>query len=349
MVLEERRRDILTFIVDSYIESGSPVSSGQVADRGGLDVSSATIRSEMGWLRDAGYLLRPHPSSGAVPSPQGYRHFVEGLEESPPPPGLTTLFQESAHIDFEDIDAWARVASAVIADLVGALAFITSPRFFTPSVRSVELVVVREMLIMLLIVLQGAEVYRGLIETEREVKPSELDRARNFVTSKVAGKSVAELVSSETEIDASLDDPLSSQVWEATVTTLKQSAMLPGRRHVSGYSKMLAEPEMVSDPELGVVAMEVIEDDATFSSMVSPVYDAKAPVVSIGAEDVRKGMENLSVIMCSYGDDHGGHGIVGLMAPLRLQYGRAIPVVHYTADRLGSYVCKAHTHSSTGG
>ena len=345
MDLEDRRRDILTFVVDSYIDSGTPVSSGQVADRGGLNVSSATIRSEMGWLCDAGYLMRPHASSGAVPSPQGYRHFVESLEESPPPLGLMTLFHETAHVDFEDIDGWARVASAVIADLVGALAFITSPRVFSPSVRSVELVVVREMLIMLLVVLQGAEVYRGLIETEREVEPSELDRARNAVTSRVAGRSITDLVSCESEIEASLDDPLSSQVWEATVTALKQSATLPGKRHVSGYSKMLAEPEMVSAPELGVVAMEVIEDDATFSSMVSPVYDAKSPVVSIGAEDVRKGMENLSVIMCSYGDDHGGHGIVGLMAPLRLRYGRAIPVVHYTADRLGSYVDRAQTLS----
>ena len=87
--------------------------------------------------------------------------------------------------------------------------------------------------------------------------------------------------------------------------------------------------------------MEVIEDDATFSSMVSSVYESKSPVISIGAEDVRDGMENLSVIMCSYGHDHDGHGIVGLMAPLRLQYGRAIPVVHYTAQRLGSYVDRA--------
>lgn len=349
MVLEKRRREILTFVVDSYIESGSPVSSAQVANHSGLNVSSATIRSEMGWLCEAGYLMRPHASSGAMPSVQGYRHFVDSLEESPPPAGLTTLFQESPNVDFEDIDAWARVASAVIADLVGALAFITSPRVFTPSVRSVELVVVREMLIMLLVVLQGAEVYRGLIETEREVEPSELDRARNVVTSKVAGRSVTELVASELEIEASLDDPLCSQVWDATISTLKQSALPPGRRHVSGYSRMLAGPEMVSDPELGVVAMEVIEDDATFSSMVSPVYDAKSPVISIGAEDVRDGMQNLSVIMCSYGDDHDGNGIVGLMAPLRLHYGRAIPIVHYTAERLGSFVGRAQTLSSTGG
>ena len=338
IALEERRREILTFVVDSYIESGSPVSSRHVANRGGLNVSSATIRSEMGWLCEAGYLMRPHASSGAMPSAQGYRHFVEGLEESPPPAGLTTLFQDSSHIDFDDIDAWARVASAVIADLVGALAFITAPRVTTPSVRSVELVAVRDMLIMLLVVLQGAEVYRSLIETDRKVEPSELDRARNVVTSKVAGRSVTDLVASESDAQAPLDDPLCNQVWDATMSTLKQSAMLPGRRHVSGYSKMLAEPEMVSDPELGVIAMEVIEDDATFSSMVSSVYDSKSPVISIGAEGVREGMENLSVIMCSYGDDHDGHGIVGLMAPLRLQYGRAIPVVHYTAERLGSYV-----------
>ena len=351
MPLQERRNDILTFIVDDYIASGAPVSSGHVADVCGLNLSSATIRSEMGWLREAGYLIRPHTSSGAIPSAQGYRHFVDGLDELTPPVELTSLFQDSASVDAEDLEAWARIAAAVIADLVGALAFITAPRIDAPSVRSVELVAVRDMLIMLLIVLQGAEVYRGLIETEREYAPEELDRARNIVNSRVAGRKVPEIVSDEQlpAIGGQAEDELPGQVWEATVSTLKQSAMLPGRRHVSGYAKMLAEPELVSDPEIGVVAMEVIEDDAVFGAMASSVVHVKQPVVSIGSEDVRDGMENLSVIMCSYGDDACGHGIVGLMAPLRLRYGRAIPVVHYTAERLGSYVNNAtsRTHSSS--
>lgn len=345
MALPERKNDILTFIVDDYIASAAPVSSAHVADVCGLNVSSATIRSEMGWLRDAGYLIRPHASSGAIPSARGYRHFVDGLEMLAPPAELTALFQDTPSVDADDLEAWARIAAAVIGDLVGTLAFITAPRSDAPSVRSVELVAVRDMLIMLLVVLQGAEVYRQVIETEREFAPEELDRARNIVNSRVAGKKVPEIVSAG-RCDADLepgDDGLPTQVWDATVNTLRQSAMLPGRRHVSGYSKMLSEPELVSDPDIGVAAMEVIEDDAAFSAMVSSVIGTGQLVVSIGSEDVRDGMENLSVIMCSYGDESSGEGIVGLMAPLRVQYGRAIPMVHYTAQRLGAYAVSANS------
>ena len=346
MPLPERRNDILTFIVDDYIESAAPVSSAHVADVCGLNVSSATIRSEMGWLQEAGYLIRPHTSSGAIPSARGYRHFVDGLDMLAPPAELTALFQESDSINADDLEAWARIAAAVIGDLVGTLAFITAPRTDAPSVRSIELVAVRDMLIMLLVVLQGAEVYRQVIETERDFAPEEIDRARNIVNSKVAGKKVPEIVSARransyhSEIT---DDELPNQVWDATISTLKRSAMLPGRRHVSGYSKMLAEPEVVSDPEIGVAAMEVIEDDAAFSSMVSSVVGTGQLVVSIGSEHVHDGMENLSVIMCSYGDECAGEGIVGLLSPLRVQYGRAIPVVHYTAQRLGAYAASANS------
>lgn len=347
MPLQERRNDILTFIVDDYIASAAPVSSAHVADVCGLNVSSATIRSEMGWLQEAGYLIRPHTSSGAIPSARGYRHFVDGLDTHAPPAELTALFQETHSVDADDLEAWVRIAAAVIGDLVGTLAFITAPRTDAPSVRSIELVAVRDMLIMLLVVLQGAEVYRQVIETQRDFAPEEIDRARNIVNSRVAGKKVPEIVSarcSDPATDtAATDDDLPNQVWDATVSTLKRSAMLPGRRHVSGYSKMLSEPELVSDPEIGVTAMEVIEDDAAFSSMVSSVVGTGQLAVSIGSEDVRDGMENLSVIMCSYGHDCAGEGIVGLMSPLRVQYGRAIPVVHYTAQRLGAYAASANS------
>ena len=346
MPIGERRNDILTFIVDDYIASGYPVSSGQVADESGLHVSSATIRTEMGWLREAGYLIRPHTSSGAIPTAEGYRHFVAGLEELSPPPGLSGLFLDADNVMAEDMDGWVRMASAVMADLVGALAFITSPRFDEPAVRSIELVGIRDLLIMLIIVLQGAEVFRSIIETEREYDASEIDRARNLVTEKVAGRKVPDLVTNETEPDARLQDPLCAQVWDATLTTLRGSASLPGRRHVSGYSKMLAEPELVSDPELGVLAMEVIEDDASFGALVSGVNEADSPIVEIGNSEVRGGMENLSVIMCSYGGDDVGQGVVGLMSPLRVHYGRAIPVVHYTAQRLGTFAQMAQSTPS---
>lgn len=340
MTIADRRSDILNFIVDEYISLGTPVSSGKVADRIGLGVSSATIRTEMGWLCEAGYLNRPHASSGAVPSATGYRHFVDGLAEMSPPPELEGLFQSEPRVAAEDLDAWARMASEMIADLIGTLAFITSPRMQAPTVRSVELVAVHDMLIRLLVVLQGAEVFRGMIETDREVAPDEIDRARNFVTSKVAGRTVADLI----DVDAAADDadasaePLCTLAWAATMETLMQSHALPGRRHVSGHAKMLAEPDVASDPEIGVAAMEALEDDATFGTIISTASSDGSPVVAIGPQDYLEGMENLSVIMCSYGQLDDVRGVVGLMGPLRVHYERAIPAVNYTAERMGEYV-----------
>ena len=123
MALPERRSTILTFIVDDYISTAMPVSSNAVANSGGFNVSSATIRNEMGVLIDEGYLLRPHPSSGAVPSEKGYRHFVGELDKSSQPPdNLVTLLQHQTEVEPDDVDAWVQVTASVIADLIGALA-----------------------------------------------------------------------------------------------------------------------------------------------------------------------------------------------------------------------------------
>jgi len=104
MALPERRNTILTFIVDDYISSAVPVSSSTVAKSGTFNVSSATIRNEMGVLIDEGYLLRPHTSSGAIPSEKGYRHFVGGLDfSSPPPDGLVSALKGQMDVTPDDI------------------------------------------------------------------------------------------------------------------------------------------------------------------------------------------------------------------------------------------------------
>ena len=170
MPLPERTSTILTFIVDDYISTAAPVSSNAVANSGCFNVSSATIRNEMGVLIDEGYLLRPHPSSGAIPSEKGYRHFVGELgNSSPPPDNIVTLLQHQMDVAPDDIDAWVQITASVIADLIGALAFITAPRAKTPNVKQIELLRLHDMLVMFVLVLQEARVYRQVIELEREI------------------------------------------------------------------------------------------------------------------------------------------------------------------------------------
>lgn len=337
MPLPERTSTILTFIVDDYISTAVPVSSNAVAKSGGLNVSSATIRNEMGVLIEQGYLLRPHSSSGAVPAEKGYRHFVGGLDvNSPPPEGLVTLLHHQIDIAPDDVDAWVRIAASVIADLIGALAFITAPRAKMPDVKQIELLRLHDMLVMLVLVLQEARVYRRVLELEREINDSHLEHTRNKVTAEVTGKGVHELVTQKDRED--IKDEFERQVWEATIEALVHADSAPGERFMSGFSHFMSDPELAAQPAKGAQAISALENDDAFADLISGVTYRSQPVVAIGSENNRPELCDHSVIMCGYGGEVNARGVVGLISPMRTAYGRAIPTVTFAAETLDAMV-----------
>ncbi len=337
MPLPERRSTILTFIVDDYISSALPVSSNAVANSAGFNVSSATIRNEVGALVEEGYLLRPHSSSGAVPAEMGYRHFVGGLDlTSPPPEGLVTMLQRQIDVAPDDIDAWVRIAASVIADLIGALAFITAPRVKMPDVKQIELLRLQDMLVMLVLVLQEARVYRRVIELDQNVNDSQLEQARNKVTAEVSGKGVRELVARKDRED--IEDDLERQVWHATIDALMHADSVPGERYMSGFGHFMSDPESAAQPAKGALAMSALENDDAFTELISGVTYRNQPIVSIGTDNIRPELCDYSVIMCGYGGEVDARGVVGLISPMRTAYGTSIPTVTFAAETLDAMV-----------
>ncbi len=337
MALPERQSAILTFVVEDYIETANPVSSNAVAVDSGLRVSSATIRNEMGMLKEDGYLIRPHASSGAIPSEKGYRHFVDslglGLE---PTRDFVGLLNEQMDFGLEDIDAWVQIASLVVADLIGALAFITTPRSRATGVKGIELLRLQDMLVMLVLIMHEARVYRQLIELNHALTDSELEITRNKVNAQLSGKRLDQVV--EMSEHRFSDVPFERQVMDATVSVLRRNELAPGERYMSGFSHFISEPEMVADPESGALALSALESDDAFATLVSGISDHQQPVIFIGSDNPTPELQGFSVIMCGYGADVEANGVVGLVSPMRTAYDRSIPVVNFTADALNTLV-----------
>ncbi len=337
MPLPERTSTILTFIVDDYISTAAPVSSNAVANSGCFNVSSATIRNEMGVLIDEGYLLRPHPSSGAVPSEKGYRHFVGELgNSSPPPDNFVTLLQHQMDVAPDDVDAWVQITASVIADLIGALAFITAPRAKTPNVKQIELLRLHDMLVMFVLVLQEARVYRQIIELEREISAPQLERTRNKVSAQVSGKRVEELVANRNRED--IEDEFERQVWQATIEALVHADSVPGVRYMSGFRHFMSDPELAAQPQRGALALSALENDDAFAELTSGVTYGAQPVVAIGSDNARPELCDHSLIMCGYGGAVNARGVVGLISPMRTAYDRAIPTITFAAETLDAMV-----------
>ena len=329
--LTSRKNRILQLIVDDYVSTAVPVASTAVAQSGDLDVSPATVRNEMVALEESGFILRPHVSAGSIPSDKGYRHFLETLDlrVSPTPADVEAVegrLGEAA----QDVDTWAESAATALSTLLSTLAFATEPRSVVATIKSIELLLLREAMIMLVVIMQEASVYKQVLTLERTVTPIWLEATRNKVSQALVGRTAASI----DERDERLSGDLERKVTMSTLDLLrKHEADSVGDRRIHGIASLLAQPELEVKPTQASGALSAVENGDVLSVLTDEAPDNE-PVVVIGTENPHEPLQGFSVVICRYGRSGEAQGVVGLVAPTRLQYRRAIPVVRHTADAM---------------
>jgi heat-inducible transcriptional repressor len=330
--LTARKGQILRIIVSDYVATAAPVPSNAVARSGSIAISPATVRNEMVALEEDGYILRPHSSAGGVPSEKGYRYFVDTLD-----PAALVSSHETAALQAElagaraDFDAWAEAAASAIASLAGTLAFATAPRAAAPTVKSIELLRLQDLIIMLVVILQEASVHRELITLGRPVSDSQLESVRNRLSESMAGKRARDI---EAALSAAVD-PLDLQVLESTAGVLRQKeADSLGGPVFQGLSLLLEQRELSAHPEQARNVVSAVEDPGLVPRLAALAPEAGRPTVLIGAEIPRGSLREFSVIVCRYGIPDEAQGLVGLVAPTRMPYDRAVPLLGLAASSL---------------
>jgi heat-inducible transcriptional repressor len=229
------------------------------------------------------------------------------------------------------IEEWMDSASAVLAGLMSTLAFSTTPRMAPAPVKSVELLRLQEMLVMVIVVLQEASVYKQLVNLDRSVSDSEIEHARNRLSDAIVGVPANSLAARAGRVGGGLE----RQAFDSAVTALrKHNARSSADKRFSGISKLFRQPELIADPAMAQGATWLMEDSfatAAIEDMFST--DGTANVV-IGEENSEESLKNFSIVFCRYGTPETAEGMIGVIAPTRMQYGTAIPAVRYLAGHL---------------
>ncbi len=339
-MLTERKSQILKIIANGYISTAVPVASSVIARTRGLGVSPATVRNEMVALEEDGYIHRPHISAGGVPSDKGYRQLVDWLD------GNLGIEEEDAYrvqmgLDEapEDMDEWADTAANILASLLDTVAFATPLQSASPSIKGIQLLELQEMLIMLVVVMKEAVVYRQLINTNYSVTASDLEKARNRVNGMIAGKSLADLWTTNTEPEEEFDRQVVRSTME--VAHRHETERLKSRK-LQGLSRLFKQPEFDEDPERAQMAVTAIESDVVFQDLSLAAPPGGRSVAFIGSENVHSSLQKFSVIVCEYGVGDEASGVVGILAPTRLAYERAMPVVTHTGSSLSGIISRVY-------
>ena len=339
-MLTVRQQKILNIVVGDYIKEATPIASESISRNYQIDVSSATVRSEVVTLEEQGYLKRPYSSAGSVPQDKAYRQYVESvaMEFNEIPQTVRASLREHLTEVERSLDEWTSVCAALLARLVGNLAIATFPKAREARVKHIELIPVQRFLALLIIVLEQTRLRRQLIRLREPMERTELEALSNKLKYLVTGHTWREI-----EPAVKLLPSLEGELVEAAVVMLKEEDRPDTRdQHLAGLRNLLAQPEFAENDQMGVV-VEGIEDGTLAQAVLDQMPEERAVRVVIGQENSGDLMWPLSVVIGRYGIPGHIVGAVGAIGPVRMEYNKTIAGVELMASMMSELVESVHS------
>ena len=336
--LDSRASSVLREIVEQYVSSGDPVGSRTLARRLPQSLSPATIRNVMSDLTEAGLLYSPHISSGRLPTERGLRLFVNGLLQS------GEIRDEEREAISATLAARGRSLQDMLADaslllsgLSQAAGIVLAPKSDV-AIRHIEFVPLGSGRALVVLVGADGQVENRVIEIPAGLPPSALQQASNFLNAHGAGATVAELksrVATEITQDRGELDSLVAGVVAAGLATWDGSSR-GGALIVRGQGRLLTDITQIETLSAIQSLFERLETQETMLRLLELAEQSDGVRIFIGAESGLFGSLGMSMVVAPARNDAGGIvGAIGVIGPTRINYGRVIPVVDYTARVIG--------------
>jgi heat-inducible transcriptional repressor len=334
MQLEPRAQTLLKALVERYIADGQPVGSRALSKISGLDLSPATIRNIMADLEEMGYVASPHTSAGRVPTPRGYRLFVDTL--------LTVQHLDGQHgVDAERMRLSAQQPQKLIANAAQMLSSLTQFAGVVQSPRresvfqQIEFLRLSEKRILLVIVDPRGDVQNRLLLTELDYTPSQLIQSANYLNQNFAGLTFD-------AVRARLSGEL--RQLQEDIGGLMQTAVEAGSEMAAGSDDMVISGERnllsVSDLSSNMTSLrqmfEMFEQKTGLMQLLDMSSKAGGVQIFIGGESKLVPMDEMSVVTAPYEVNGKIVGTLGVIGPTRMAYERVIPIVDITAKLLSN-------------
>lgn len=327
--MDERAKDLLKVLVEKYIADGQPVGSRTLSKV--FDLSPATIRNVMADLEDLGFIHSPHTSAGRVPTPKGYRLFVDGLLTSR---AYEQNLQITEMLPASEPGRAVTAAASLLSNLSQFAGVVLTPKR-AQVFRHIEFLRLSDKRVLLIIVTPDGDVQNRILFVNKEYSDSELLQATNFFNHNFSGKSFH-------DVRLSLADELSS--LRGDISRLMQQAVDAGFTEsnnddavvISGEGKLLDVSEMAADMDRLRRLFALFEQKTDLLHLLDVSSRAQGVQIYIGGDSNLVPLEDVSVITAPYRSDGKVIGTLGVIGPSRMAYDRVIPIVDITARLLSN-------------
>jgi heat-inducible transcriptional repressor len=342
--LNSRSREVFRLLVESYLETGEPMGSRTLTRSLSEQVSAATIRNVMQDLEHLGLLDSPHISAGRIPTQQGLRLFVDGLLEIG---DLSSeerqQIEKSISHDDNEISTVLDKAGSLLSGLTHGASVVLAPKSETP-IKHIEFVSLSPERALVILVMIDGQVENRMFTPSPGQTPSSMREAANFVNSVVAGHTLSDLrkvLFREIEKHRMELDKLAQNLIKDGVASWSKDTGTDARLIVRGRSNLINDADTQQDLDRIKELFDDLEQKKEITEFLSLSEEGEGVKIFIGSENKLFSLSGSSLVVSPYMNaERKVIGAVGVIGPTRLNYGRIVPIVDYTAQLIGRMLSK---------
>jgi heat-inducible transcriptional repressor len=333
-MLDKRAQVLLKTLIERYIAEGEPIGSRTLSRYSGLDLSPATIRNVMSDLEEMGFIASPHTSAGRIPTPAGFRFFVDSLLVVKQLEA-DKLREMEGNLVPDNPQRVIHNASNLLSQLTQFAGVVMTPRRRAVTFRHIEFLRLSEKRVLLIVVTPEGDVQNRILFTDREYSASELIEAANYINHNHSGQSFEDV---RQRLLAEVSDVRADMVRLMNTALEAGNALAEGGEQyvISGERNLFAIRDLSHDVSRLKQLVELLERKTSLLQILDLSLRGQGVQIFIGGESGVGAPDDVSVVTSPYKVDGEVVGTVGVIGPTRMAYDRVVPIVDITAKLISS-------------
>ncbi len=319
--MENRKQSILRAVVHEFTTSALPVGSQALQSRHFVNLSSATIRSELAELSDLGYLTQPHTSAGRVPTDSGYRYFVDFLMDLEPiPDRVKSFIADEMRAAPADMEGMVERVAMTVAAVTQNASVASAPQGSQARVKHVDLVSLEPKEVLLILLLEGNVLRQMVVNVTQGATQAQLTKLAAKLNASLCGRASDDARRHYDDAALGLEKELLGRVIAVLDIYEKGSESLVVH---DGVRNLLRQPEFAESSRLQQV-LEVLEETRYLTVLLRQLIGDSDLQIVIGSENTSSQLQGCAVVLTSYGPTDRLKGVVGVIGPTRMAYSQTV-------------------------
>ena len=319
--MENRKQSILRAVVNEFTTSALPVGSQALQSRYFVNLSSATIRSELADLTDRGYLTQPHTSAGRVPTDSGYRYFVDFLMDLEPiPDRVQSFIADEMRAAPGDVQGMVERVAMTLASVTQNASVASAPQGSMARIKHVDLVSLEPKEVLLILLLEGNLLRQQVVDTTQPATQAQLTRMAARLNASLSGRSSDDARRHYEQAPLGLEKELLGRVIAVLDVYEKGAESLVVH---DGVRNLLRHPEFAESSRVTQV-LEVLEETRYLTVLLRQLIGDSDLQIVIGSENASSQLQGCTVVLTTYGPSDRLKGVLGVIGPTRMAYSQTV-------------------------